>query len=244
MTTSIRRFSLAVLGILLLAGCTSRQIPPAQLGPDVLFQRATEAYQTERYGRAIELLDAFVQSFAGDPRIPDARMTLGRAYLAREEFLSAAGEFQRLVSDYPLDPRAQEARLLTCEAYSELSPEPPRDQEYTRVAISHCESVATLYPQTDAAARATALVAQLRHKLARKAYETGMFYFRRGAYDAALVYLSEAVDQYPETPVAPTALLRIVESYDRVGYEEEEAEARARLQRDYPESAEARGLSG
>ena len=40
--------------------------------------------------------------------------------------------------------------------------------------------------------------------------------------------------------VAPTALLRVVESYQRMGYREEEAAARQRLLAEYPQSAEAR----
>lgn len=242
MTILTRRVVLLVA--LFASGCTSRTIPPARLEPDVLFQQGTEAFQAERYGRAVELLSAFVQTHIGDPRVPEARLMLGRAYVGRGEHLLAANEFQRLATDFPSDPRAADARLLTCEAYSELSPRPERDQEYTRVAITHCESVITLYPQTDRAARAAALVAELREKLAQKAYNTGLFYFRRGSYDAALVYLNEAVNQYPETTVAPAALLRVVQSYDRMGYEEEEAEARARLQRDYPQSPEALGLAG
>ncbi|MDQ3556361.1 MAG: outer membrane protein assembly factor BamD [Gemmatimonadota bacterium] len=241
---SIRRALLGALLFLPLAGCGSRQVPLAQLGPDVLFERARVAHEAGRHGRAAELLDAFLQNHLGDPRVSDARMMLGRSQMERGEYLEAAGAFQRLVTDYPADPRAAEARFLTCEAYSRLSPRAPRDQEYTRVAITHCESVRSLYPQTEFATRAAAQVTELRHKLAQKAYETGVFYFRRRAYDAAVVYLADAVDQYPETSVAPTALMMLVESYGRIGYAEEAEEARQRLRRDYPESAEARALPG
>lgn len=245
MRSTLHRHGATLFALLLLAGgCSSRRTPPAQLEPDVLFQRGTEAFDQERYAQAIELLGAFTENHVGDSRVAEARMKLGRAYLARDEYLPAAGEFQRVVADFPADPHAADARLLTCEAYAELSPRAERDQEYTRVAISHCESVASLYPQTPKAERAAALVAEMRAKLAQKVYENGLFYFRRGAYDAALVYLTDAVNRYPEAPVAPAALLKVVQSYDRVGYEEEEAEARARLRRDYPLSAEARGLPG
>jgi outer membrane protein assembly factor BamD (BamD/ComL family) len=84
----------------------------------------------------------------------------------------------------------------------------------------------------------------MRSKLAQKAYENGMFYFRRRAYDAAVVYFEDAVTRFPDTHFAPTALLRMYESYQRIGYTEEAAEVRARLLRDYAASPEARGLTG
>lgn len=230
------------LALVLLIACTSRQTPPAQLAPDVLYQRGMAAYEAGEYKQAAELLDVFVQRQLGDPRIPAARMALARAQIEREEYLLAAGSFQRVVSDFPADPLAREARLGLCEAYARLAPKPPLDQEYTRVAVAHCESVSTLYPQMPEGERARELITELRGKLATKAFETGVFYFRRGAYDSAVIYLTDVIDRFPETPVAPAALLKLMESYARIGYEEEEQAARDRLFRDYPESSEARGL--
>ncbi len=238
----VRRF--LPFALFLLAACTSREIPPAQLAPDVLFQRGMAAYKAQEYKQAAELLDAFVQKQLGDPRIPTARMTLARAQLQREEYLLAAGNFERVVSDYPADSLAREARLGLCDAYARLAPKPPLDQEYTKVALAHCESVSALYPQMEEGTRARELIAELRGKLAAKAFDTGVFYFRRGAYDSAVIYLTDVVDSYPETPIAPTALLKLMQSYAKIGYEEEEQAARDRLFRDYPESSEARGLRG
>lgn len=241
---NLRTRRIALLALTVLWGCTSHQVPLAQLAPDVLYTRGTAAFREEKYGKAVELLDAFVQNHPGDPRLAEARMMLGRALIERQEYLTAASELQRLVAQAPGDTLAPQARLLTCDAYYRLSPKPPLDQDYTQTAITYCQSVAQLYPQTPLANEATQRVAELRHKLAQKAYDTGVFYFRRGAYDAAVVYLARAVDTYPDTTVAPAALLKLVQSYGRIGYKEEEAEARARLARDYPESAEARELRG
>jgi len=240
-TLSIRRFALLALAFAL-AGCGGRQVPPAQLGPDVLFQRGMDAFQARKYSRAIELLDIFLQQHVGDPRVPRARVSVARARMARRDYLLAAGDFTRLLNESPPDSLARAGRFGICEAYHQLSPPPQRDQQYTGAAIAHCESVASIYPGTSEAQQAAAWASALRHKLALKSYETGMFYFKRGAYDAGVIYFQETVEQFPGTSVAPQALLRMVESYDRIGYKEEAAEARARLQREYPESPEARSL--
>lgn len=236
---SLRKLSIALLCALLVAAC-GRNRNPAQLGPDALYERGMAAYQAGNYARAAELLDRFLQGRLGDPRAPQARTTLARAYMERRDYVLAAGEYSRLLNESPPDSLQVVARFGMCEAYHELSPKPQLDQEYTGAGIAHCESVASTYPGTEQGRRAAEWAGEMRTKLAQKLYETGVFYFKRGAYDAAVIYFADAVEQFPGTPVAPAALLRMVESYERIGYKEEAEEARARLLREYPQSAEAR----
>ncbi len=228
--------------MILLAGCVRRPPNYAAMAPDDLFQRADAAFEDRNFTRAIQILDVFVQQHLGDPRAPQARLMLGEAHLARKEYLTAALHFQRLVNDFPSSPLQREARFGICEGYQRLSPKAPLDQEYTQSAILHCESVAQNYAGSPEAERAAAFVVDLRDKLARKAYETGLYYFKRRAYDAAVVYFSEVVDLYPGTSYAPKALGELVDTYDEIGYVEEAQEARDRLLREYPESAEARAV--
>jgi outer membrane protein assembly factor BamD len=232
------RLPFALAAVLLLAACGGNQ-GPSQLAPDALYERGMTAYQAGNYGRAADLLDRFLQGNLGDPRSAQARMALARSRMERREYLLAAGDFTRLLNESPPDSLQLPARLGVCEAYQRLSPKPPLDQEYTQAAVTYCQSVASYYPGTPEANQATQWVGELRTRLAQKAYDTGMFYFKRQAYDAGVIYFNQAVENYPDTPVAPAALLRIVESYDRIGYREEAAEARARLLREYPQSPEA-----
>lgn len=245
MTTLRPRIWIPALAALLLStGCATRAVDPATLPADDLHGQAMAAYQAGDHKRAIPLLSAFVQSHLGDPRTPEVLYTLGRARMSRQEYLTAISDFNRLATDFPSHARSRDARYGMCEAYTLLSPKPALDQEYTRAAITHCESVASLFPGTEIGDQAAAAVQELRVKLARKAYETGEFYFRRGLYDASLVYFEEVLARYPGTPVAATALQRMVDVYTAIGYEEEAAEARQRLLSEYPSSPEAQALRG
>jgi outer membrane protein assembly factor BamD len=234
--------SAVVACLLLLAGCMKRPPNYAAMPADDLYQLASTAYEERNFGRATQLLDVFVQQHLGDPRAPQARLLLGQAHMERKEFLTAATHFQRLINDFPASPLQREARFGICEAYTRLSPRPPLDQEYTQSAVLHCESVAESYPGTEEGREAAEQVVELRDKLARKLYETGLYYFKRRAYDSAVVYFNEVLDLYPQTRFAPTALSQLIQTYDLIGFVEEAQEARERLQRDYPDSPEARAL--
>jgi outer membrane protein assembly factor BamD len=241
MNSNDLRFTGILLLVVVLGACGRHQMP-AQLAPSVQFERGMEAFEAGRYGRAIEFLQPFSISGIGDPRLPDGLYALARSHFERREWVASASEFLRLATEFPGHPRALEARLGTCEAYSRLAPSPQLDQEYTEAAITHCVTLAGAFPGTPEAERAQELVAEGRHRLADKAYQTGMFYFRRRAYDASVIYFQEAVENYPETGLAPAALLRLHEAFSRIGYVEEAEEVRERLLRDYPQSPEAVSL--
>jgi outer membrane protein assembly factor BamD len=243
MTNSlIRRTAAAALGSVLLAGCHHRHAPQP-LSPDVVYARAQEAYAAHKHGRAATLFQQFLALSPGDPRVPVATYLTGRSHMGTHEYVSAAADFLRVVNDFPSDTLARTARMGLCEAYVKLSPRPALDQEYTNSAIAYCQSYAESFPSTPAADRANAAVRDLQTRLAEKEYDTGVFYFRRKAYDAAVIYFNRAANDYPTTPIAPAALLKLVESYGAVGYVEERDAAKARLARDYPESPEAKSLA-
>jgi outer membrane protein assembly factor BamD len=245
MTNSIlRRLPAVFLLGTILAACGGNKPAAVSPGPDALFQRAQTLLSQGKNRQAAQAFGLFIDQHAGDPRMPQALFGRGRAHTGAHEYILATSDFMRVATEYGSDPLARDARMGLCEAYVALSPKPALDQEYTRAAISYCTSFASIYAGTPQANEAELHVAAMAAKLARKAYDNGNFYFRRKAYDAAIVYFNEAVNDFPGTPSAPAALLALYQTYGRLRYAEEQAEARARLLRDYPQSAEARSLAG
>ena len=239
--TPIRRALVALAAAATLGGCAIFRTPPP-LTLESAYAQGMRAYEAGRWRRAGELLTQFVTAAGGDARLKPALMALGRSHMQAGDYVTAAADYLRVATEFPSDPEAIQARFGLCQAYHSLSPRAQLDQEYTVAAITYCDSYASLYPATPDAAQAREWITAMRHKLADKAYQNGFFYFRRGLYDASLVYFNQVMESYADTPSAAPALLRLVEAYGRMGYDEEEAAARARLLREFPQSAEARML--
>ena len=237
----VRHFCLPLL-VLALSACASAPATTAQLPPDQLFERALSQLQGRDWTDAITSFEQFVIQYPTHPRTQEARFHLAQAYFGKKEYITAANEFSRLANDYPAGPYADDARFKVCESYYELSPKTQLDQQYTRAAFDHCQSLLTYYATSEFVPRAREMMAELRDKLADKEFQTGEFYFKRNAYDSAIIYYETTARDYPESSLAPRALLRLLQTYQALSYREEADATKARLLRDYPESPEARGL--
>ncbi|MBI4538252.1 MAG: outer membrane protein assembly factor BamD [Gemmatimonadetes bacterium] len=214
----------------------------ARMTQDELWQYALAEFEGRNWVRAIAALERLTLVYPNFERSVEVRLRLAQAYFQKKDYLVAASEFQRVTERYPAHELADDAALGVCESYFELSPIPQRDQTYSEKGITACDNVIRSYPGTESVGRATELRESLRTKLAQKDYQNGDFYFHRRLYDSAIIYYEDILERYADTAIAPKALLRLVESYTRIGYTEEAEAARQRLLRDYPNSPEARQL--
>lgn len=233
-----------VLSGLLTGACASRGPGLDRMNEETLFQYGMQQLQEREWSDAITAFERFTQTYPNHPRAAEARYRLAEAFMGRREYVTAAMEFNRLATEFPAGPWADDARFGVCQAYFELSPSPPRDQEYTATAVDHCRSLVTYYPDSDFLPRAREMLDELVDKLAQKEYDNAEYYFRRRAYHSANIYYQWVVDNFTATEWAPRALLRLHESYTRLGYEQEAQAARERLLREFPASPEARQVNG
>ena len=221
------------------AGCASspdlRNLPP-----DALFQQGLASLQAEKWADAARAFERFSLEFVNHERYQESRFRLGEARFGAGDYVLAAADFARLQSDFPGGAWADDAQFKVCESYVELSPSVQLDQEYTQEALTQCQVLVAYYPASEHAAKAASHVVEMTDKLANKLYYVGDYYFRRHAYDPAIMYYELTVSTYPTSSYAPRALVRLIDTYRVLQYETEESEVRARLLRDYPQSAEAR----
>lgn len=165
------------------------------------------AYAEGRYDRAIEYLRATLDFGRAGEWADEAQIYLARAYFETEQYLLAAAEFDRFADLYPNDPRTEEARLGEIQAYYRLSPPYDLDQTDTDRAIVLIRTFMANYPNSVFTADVVAMLEELRGKLARKAFESGRFYERRGLHEAAVLTYQAMLEEHPTSPYADDALL-------------------------------------
>ncbi len=206
-----------------------------KLDADALWQQGVTKLADGKWVDAQRIFERFTLEFPTDTRYQQARYHVGEAHFGAKEYITAATEFARLATDYPNGPYADDSQNKVCESYHRLSPDIELDQEYTQAAINQCQVLVSYFPASEFVPRAQQVVAEMTDKLAHKLYWTGDYYFRRKAYDPAIVYYDLAAKNYPTSSFAPRALSRMIDTYKILGYDTEEAATRARLLKDYPQ---------
>jgi outer membrane protein assembly factor BamD len=255
----MNRFRLLLLhaaGTLVIVGCGGGRSPeaggsasaipaPAEGASaqevDSLFRLAESRVRRGKWGDAIEHLERVLLEFSpGDSRIPRARYFLGEAKLAIGSHLEAAREFRRVSDETPNDRLAPEALLRVGDVYADLWRRPELDPSYGQTALATYQELLNRYANTPAAARAQERIDDLKERFAYKEYRAALFYFKLKAYDSAILYLKDLVATYPRASIAPDALLKLVEAYRRLGYQEDVKETCGYLRRFHPDAVRGR----
>lgn len=241
MSSSPRRIRIAVLltvstGLAACGAGMSRYqgVPPAEL-----YAMAEAEMAEEDYSTAIRILERLLVANGDWERLPEARLALGNAHFASEEYLTARAEYQRFLDRYAGHAGSADASLGICKSLASLSPRPQRDQGYTQEAMASCRNVVVDFAGQSHAAEAAQISNGLRQVLAEKEFMNAEFYFRRRMYDSAILYYQFVVNLYSESEYAPDALLGIYRSNQAIGYQDLADEARDRLLLEYPDSEAA-----
>ncbi|MDH5199156.1 MAG: outer membrane protein assembly factor BamD [Gemmatimonadota bacterium] len=215
--------------------------PDAYPTPVALFEAAKAEYQKGNCGGATRGFSRVVFELPPrDPRIAEARYLLGECRIDSKEYLEASRDLRRAADDFPTHEVAPMALMRSGDALGKLWKRAELDPTYGEQALSVYSEVLQRYPNSSAAALTRERVGELGDRFAIKDLKTGDFYFRIKAFDSAIIYYRAVITSWPQSQHAPLALMKLVETYQRIGYEEEVIETCAHLRRFY---AEAEGLS-
>jgi outer membrane protein assembly factor BamD len=225
-----------------LAGCGGG-LPYPGLQSDEVYNLGLQAFEAEDWDEAIRAFE-YALLIPGFARAPEARVYTARAQFAKERFILARSEFQRVLDRYPGDTVAPHASLGVCESYAAMAPIPQRDQSPTQSAWATCGQVARDYAGTIVGLRAAEVQSGMYDQLAEADYAIGEHYFKRRLWDSAIIYYEEVIEQYPDSEWAPWSLYKMILAFERIGYEQDAQLYRERLLQSYPESEPAKLVSG
>ena len=229
------RLLAAAAGAVFAAACHHAARVPAPPDPVAELARARARFRHGDFGRALLLFRRLLYELsATQPEIAEVQYSIAECYFQTGDRVQAAHDFRQVADQYPTSEYAPLALLRAGDANLRLWRRPELDPSYGQSALAIYQELAGRYPGTEAAARAQAHVQQLREWFSEKDYKNGMFYFRRRAYDSAIIYFKDVIASYPGTSHVPAALMRLVDSYRAIGYAEELRETCANLRQFYP----------
>lgn len=203
---NMRKLAVLLLLVLTFASCSEYQ--KALKSEDLGFKNeiAEKQYNAGKYKKALRLYEEIAPSYRGKPNAERLFYYLSKTYYAREEYYTAAYQFESFVSNYPKSEKREEAAFLAAECYYRQSPKYSLDQIDTDKALTKLQSFIDRYPDSEYLPQANAYVKELREKLEKKAFEIAKQYYDIAEayygyeYDVAIKALDNFILDYPGTP--------------------------------------------
>lgn len=255
-----------LLAGLTLAGCSTKpkDPPPAQQGqlsptavpPGVneLYAEAKEDMASGAWDSAIKTLERVEGRAAGTILAQQAQLDLAYAYWRSGERAQALAAIERFIKLNPSSPALDYALYLRgvinfnddigimgSLAGQDLA---ERDSKASRDAYQAFRQLVTQFPDSAYAEDARVRMDYILNTLAQYELYVARYYFRRGAYVAAVNRAQQAVVDFEGAPATEEALYIMVQSYDRLGLDTLRDDASRVFQKNFPNSSfPSQGLS-
>ncbi len=228
--------------ILLALSACGGGVPYKGMTADEIYNEGLEKYRNEKWKDAIQAFERAVLT-PGLAQAPEARLYLGHANFRQGRFIQASAEYQRVLDRFGGDTVAAHGALGVCRSTAALAMIPQRDQSFTRQARTACTQVARDYAGTLLALEAAEIRQEMHDRLAESDYLVGLHYFKRQGYDSANEYFQIVIDEYPGSKWAPWAMYKMIQAFQKIGYDSDATDLQVRLIRDYPDSEPAKLVS-
>jgi outer membrane assembly lipoprotein YfiO len=207
-----------------------------------LFRAGLREFDRHKWDNAIAAFEKLTLDLpARDSLLPRSYWYLATSHERQGEHLLAAQSYSKLVESFPDDTLSDDAALEAARSYWHLWRKPSLDATYGQTALATYNTLIGLYPTSPIIPQAQKEVADLENWFAIKDYDAGMFYFRRKAYDSAILYFKDVLSRWPNAPKTRDTAVRLVEAYKAIRYREDAADLCTQLRKKYSGDAEVRG---
>lgn len=200
-----------------------------------LYTRSLKAFTRHNWDDAVAGFEKLTLELpAHDTLLSRAHFYLGEAHEHRSEYLLAAQSYSRLAESFPDDSLADRALYNAGRSYQKMWHRPDLDASNGEAALTSYQQLLSLYPGSPMAADANRQIARLDEWFAQKDYNNGVHYYKRRAYDSAIIYLKDVVKNYPTTATARRAQLKLVDAYRAIKYRDDANDVCAQLRTAFP----------
>lgn len=200
----------------------------------------TQVYKTGDYTKAQEAFQKILNEYPDSDLRRDALLNLADSYYGNEEYEEARFQYLKFLELYPEYPHSDTVMYrMAMSSFLRTRPD-NRDQSITQEAIRDFETFLLTHPQSQHFRDVLRKIIYCKNKLAAHELGVGKFYFRQGAYHAAISRFDRLLKTYPAIYFRDEVLFYQGESYLREESREKAAEVFQTLISQFPDSSFAK----
>lgn len=255
---SFRLSAVALLtsAVLALSACSSTPKDETEgWSPNKIYSEARDERDSGKFDKAIALYEKLEGRAAGTPLAQQAQLEKAHAYYKAGEQAQALAVLDRFVRLHPASPAMDYALYLkglvnfndNLGLFGSLSQQDlsERDQNAAKTSFESFREVVNRYPDSKYAVDARERMTYIVNSLAQYEVHVARYYFKRGAYLAAINRAQSAVVDYADAPALREALSILEQSYDALGMVQLRDDARRVKAASFPNAGTAtQGGSG
>ncbi len=233
-----------------LAGCAAQrttQEKTAGWSNNRIYSEARDERNAGSYDRAVELYNVLEGRAAGTTLAQQAQLEKAYAQYQNADYDEANATLERFIRLNPASPALDYAyylkgvvnfngstggwlSFLTNQGLSE------RDQQAAKESFEAFKAVVTRFPESRYASDARRRMNYIANAMAESELAIAAYYYKQGAYVAAINRAQDTVKNYDGTPSQEKALAILAQSYDALGLTQPRDDALRVLQTNFPQS--------
>ena len=201
-----------VAAAIILGGCSGRKALLKSGQPELIYSKALEYYQKEKWQRASTLFEGVQHYYTGSSREDSISFFNARCKYKNRDFDTASTLLDDFRRKFGRSAFIEDAEGMYALCFYYLSPGPSRDQTMTGHALIAINEFMSRYPQSDRVENFRKINTELTERLHEKAYLNAYTYYKTGKYKSAIVAFKNALKQYPESKRREEIMYLIVDS--------------------------------
>lgn len=236
------------LALAVLTGCSSqpKKDETANWSPNKLYAEAMDERSAGNFDRAVQLFEKLEGRAAGTPLAQQAQLEKAFAHYKNDEHPQAIATLDRFMKLHPASPAFDYALYLKglvnfndrlglfgFISQQDLS---ERDQKAAKDSFEAFKELVERFPDSRYAPDARQRMTYIVNALAQSEVHVARYYFRRGAYVAAINRAQVAVKDYQNVPAAEEALYILMRSYEALQMKDQAQDTRRVLEANFPSS--------
>lgn len=227
-----KKFLLSIVAALFLTSCSLDPIDPTRnWSADRLYEEARDEMMSGNYEQAIRYFESLESRYPFGLYAQQSQIEVAYAYYRQEEPAQALAAIERFLRLHPNHVRADYMYYLRgliylddrAEFFTEFfdffsaKDQSQRDQAALQQAYDSFRQLVVRFPDSTYADDARKRMATLVQAIAQYEVNIANYYYRRGAYVAAVNRAQDVVKNHDQTAAVEQALAIMVQSYQALG---------------------------